>query len=169
MARKPVVQKQFVLVVVAALVLVAGIHAFMEFQRTRPATPVEDLRVEVTSAGETREIAPYTICELDQQCDGGEPPTMPLDPAAGAADAVVRVRVPEEIAALSWRVLMIYDDPAANSEYVYTSGESSEHEIEAATASGARLVVAEVSALTIGTDAAGEETPVIATWSIGFD
>lgn len=154
--------KPIIAIVIAALALVAGLYAFLEWQNSRPGTPVRELRVEVTSAGETLEIEPYTVCELDEECPGGQPPSMTLD------DETVRIAVPDEISNSSWRMLAIYDDPAANNETVYTSGEASEHELEAVTDSGARLVVAEVSALAIDRDASGEEIPVIATWSVGF-
>ena len=154
---------QVAAIVVAALVLVVAVYGVMEWQRNRPGTPVRDLRVEVASAGDVLEIAPYTVCELDQECDGGTPPSMGLDPAT------VTVTVPPEIADGSWRLLMIYDDPAANAEIVFTSGEATSQEIAAVTDSGAKLVVAEVSALEIDKDDAGEEIPVIATWSIGFE
>lgn len=154
--------KPIIAIVIAALALVAGLYAFLEWQNSRPGTPVRELRVEVTSAGQTLEIEPYTVCELDEECPGGQPPSMTLD------DAVVHVLVPAEISNSSWRLLAIYDDPAANNETVYTSGEASEHDVEAVTDSGARLVVAEVSALAIDHDASGEEIPVIATWSVGF-
>ena len=152
-----------VAVIAIALLFVAGVYAFMEYQRTRPQAPVSDIAVSVTSAGETHDIAPYTVCELDQECDGGTPPTMSLD------SETVHIAVPTDISKSSWRVLAIYDDPAANAETVYTSGEADAHDVEAVTASGARLVVAEVSALAIDHDADGEEIPVIATWSVGFE
>lgn len=155
--------KQMVAVIAVALLLVTGIYFFMEYQRTRPGTPISDVAISVTSAGDTREIPPYTVCELDQECDGGTPPSMPL------GDDSVHVAVPKDIAQTSWRVLAIYDDPAANNETVYTSGEATEHEIDAVTESGATLVVAEVSALAIDHAADGEEVPVIATWSVGFE
>lgn len=156
-------RKQFAFIVVAALALVAAVYAVLEFQRTRPVTPVSELTVTVTSGGAAEEVPPYTVCELDEECAGGDPPVMAL------GNGAVVIEVPQEIASSSWRLLTIYDDPAANNELVYTSGEASSHEIEAVTASGARLVVAEVSALGIDVDNAGEEVPVIATWSVGFE
>ncbi|GAA1171884.1 hypothetical protein CGLAUT_03420 [Corynebacterium glaucum] len=154
---------QIALIATAALVLVAAVYMFMEWQSARPDTPASDLRVEVTSAGETREIEPYTVCELDDECAGDTPPTMALDANE------VAFKVPEEVAALSWRLLLIYDDPAANNEVVFTSGEASHYTADAVTESGARLVVGEVSALGVDVNDAGEEIPVIATWSVGFE
>lgn len=157
--------KQIVAIAAAAAVLVAGVYFFMRWQQDRPGTPVRDLRVEVTSAGETREVEPYTVCELDQQCDGGDPPSMPL----GDQGDKVTFSVPKDVSKAGWRLLLIYDDPAANDEVVFTSGEATSHDADAVTDSGAHLVVGEVSALEIDKDDAGEETPVIATWSIGFE
>ena len=154
---------QVAVIILAALLLVAGIYALMEWQQRRPTTPMRDVHIEVSSAGQLQEIAPYAVCELDQECDGGEPPTIALD------TATVTINVPPEISGGSWRLLTIYDDPAANDEVVFTSGEATSHEVAAVTDSGAKLVVAEVSALAIEKGDDGEEIPVIATWSIGFE
>lgn len=154
---------QVAIIAAAAIVLVAAVYGVMEWQRSRPGTPVAEMTVEVSSAGQTTAIAPYTICELDAQCDGGTPPAMPRDPQT------VTVRVPDDIASGSWRLLMIYDDPAANDELVFTSGQASSHDIDAVTETGAALVVAEVSALQVDTNDDGEEVPVVATWSVGFN
>ena len=75
--------------------------------------------------------------------------------------------MPEEISSSGWRLLTIYDDPAANNEQVFQSNESNEQTVKAVTESGARLVVAEVSALEIDRGEDGEEIPVLATWSVG--
>lgn len=154
---------QVAAIAVVALLLVGVVYAVMEWQRNRPGTPLADQRVDVTSGTESRSVAPYTVCELDEECAGGEPPTMPL------AGDTVTFTVADEVAASSWRLLLIYDDPAANTERVFTSGESTEETVEAVTDTGARLVVGEVSALAVDRDDAGEEIPVIATWSVGFD
>ena len=98
------------------------------------------------------------------ECPGGEPPSVRL-PDQGD----VTFTVPREIERNSWRLLLIYDDPAANSERVFTSGESGEETAPAVTESGAKLVVAEITTLDIEKGDDGEETPVIATWSVGFD
>lgn len=154
---------QVAAIILAALLLVAAVYGVMEWQKNRPSTPVRDVQIEVASAGVTLDVEPYTVCELDEECAGGQPPTMTLDPAT------VTVTVPREIADGSWRLLTIYDDPAANNEIVFTSGEAATQDVEAVTDSGAKLVVAEVSALAIDKGDDGEEIPVIATWSIGFE
>lgn len=155
---------QLAVIVVAVLVLVAGVYAFMSWQRNAPTRPVEQLRVYAMVDGETHEIAPYTICPFDEQCDGGEPPVLPLP----SADEMT-FRVDPELASTSWRLLLIYDDPAENEELLHQSGEASEATIDARTASGATLLVAEISALEIAKDDQGEETPVVATWSVAFE
>ena len=150
-------------IAVAALTLVVASYAFSQWQHSRPATPARDLQIAVESAGQSHQIPPYTVCELDEECAGGQPPAVALD------DNPVTFTVPSEIAALSWRLLVVYDDPAANNEVVFTSGEAEQHTVDAVTDSGAKLVVGEVSALGIDYNEQGEEVPVLATWSVGFE
>ncbi|MDK6493877.1 DUF2771 family protein [Corynebacterium coyleae] len=155
--------KTIVVALVGVLALVGVVYAVMEYQRTRPTTPVDELTVSVAANGEREDIGVYTVCELDEECAGGDAPTM----QRGEGDVVVTV--PDEIASNSWRLLLIYDDPNANSERVFTSGEATEETVPATTESGAKLVVAEVTTLDIKKGDDGEETPVIATWSVGFN
>ena len=150
------------LLIAAAVVLVGGFYLVVDYQRNKPAAPVAELRVVVSSGGNELEVAPYTVCELDAECVGGEPPSFDLDPASE-----VSVSVPEDLAASSWRLLSIYDDPAANEEQIFQSGQANQASVPAVKDS-ARLVVAEVSALAVDTNDAGEEVPVIATWSVAF-
>lgn len=156
--------KILALILVGVVVVVGAVYAFMEYQRNRPSAPVRDLTVEVAAGGETLAVPTYTVCELDVECPGGDAPTMPLH-----GQREVTLTVPAEIAKGSWRLLTIYDDPAANSEHILQSGESTQEVIQAVTDSGAKLVVAEVSALAVEKSDDGEEVPVIATWSLGFE
>lgn len=148
---------------VGAVALIAGFYAFSQWQRSGPAEPVDQMRVSFATGAQEVSVEPYTVCELDAQCDGGEPPTAALDPAGE-----VTVTVPKELASGSWRLLSIYDDPAANDERVVASGEATQASAPA-TKDGARLVVAEVSTLAVDTDPAGQEVPVVATWSVAFE
>ncbi|MCG7291010.1 DUF2771 domain-containing protein [Corynebacterium afermentans] len=156
--------KVLAIALVGVVVLVGAVYSFMSYQQNKPGTPVRDLEVAVAAAGQTEQVPVYTVCELDVECPGGEPPRMRL-PDQGD----VTVTVPGEIERNSWRLLLIYDDPAANTERVFTSGESGEETVPAVTESGAKLVVAEITTLDIEKGDDGEETPVIATWSVGFD
>lgn len=155
--------KTLVVALVGVVVLVGAVYAFMEWQNNRPTTPVDELTVSVSANGETQDIGVYTVCELDEECPGGDAPTMQL-----GSDEVT-VALPDEIAQNSWRLLLVYDDPDANEERVFTSGESASESTPAVTESGAKLVVAEVTTLDIKEGDDGEETPVIATWSVGFN
>ncbi|WJY67573.1 DUF2771 family protein [Corynebacterium auris] len=154
---------QLLVLVVGVALVVGGFALFLEWQRSRPITPPGELRVEVANGDSVLLVEPYTICELDEQCDGGEPPRFELDESSP-----VTFTLPEEIASSSWKLLTIYDDPGANEEQLFQSGQA-----ENATADpvkdGARLVVAEVSFLTVDAAAGGEETPVLATWSVAFE
>lgn len=156
--------KVLAIALVGVLALVGAVYAFMRYQDSKPGTPVRELEVAVTAGGHTEQIPAYTVCELDVECPGGEPPSVRL-PDEGD----VTFTVPDDIARNSWRLLLIYDDPAANAERVFTSGESGEETAPAMTESGAKLVVAEITTLDIEQGDDGEEIPVIATWSVGFD
>ena len=156
--------KVLAIALVGVLALVGAVYAYLHYQDSKPGTPVRDLDVTVTAGGQTEQIPVYTVCELDVECPGGEPPSVRL-PDQGE----VTFTVPGEIERNSWRLLLIYDDPAANTERVFTSGESGEETAPAATESGAKLVVAEITTLDIEKGDDGEETPVIATWSVGFN
>ena len=156
--------KVLAIALVGVLALVGAVYAYLHYQDSKPGTPVRDLDVAATAGGQTEQIPVYTVCELDVECPGGDAPTMPLH-----GQREVTLTVPAEIAKGSWRLLTIYDDPAANSERILQSGESTQEVIQAVTDSGAKLVVAEVSALAVEKSDDGEEVPVIATWSLGFE
>ena len=148
--------------IVAALVLVGGFYLLLDSQRNKPATPVRQVQVTVSNGESSLDVEPYTVCELDAQCEGGQPQSLTLD-----TDAEVRVEVPRDLASSSWRLLSIYDDPAANDEQLFQSGEATEGSVPAVK-DQAHLVVVEVSALAVDVDDAGQETPVVATWSVSF-
>ena len=156
--------KVLVIALVGVLVLVGAVYAFLRYQDSKPGTPVGDLEVTVAAGGQSDQIPAYPVCERDGECPGGEPPSVGL-PDQGE----VTLTVPKEIERNSWGLVLIYDDPVANKERVFTSGESGEETFPAVTESGAKLVVAEVTTLDIEKGDDGEETPVIATWSVGFD
>lgn len=156
--------KIIALILVGVVVLIGAVYAFMEYQRSRPSAPVRDLTVEVAAGGSSQQIPTYTVCELDVECPGGDAPAMALH-----GQSEVTFTVPDDIAKGSWRLLTIYDDPAANGERIIQSGESNQETVQAVTESGAKLVVAEVSALAVDKKDDGEEIPVIATWSVGFN
>ncbi|OIR42178.1 DUF2771 family protein [Corynebacterium sp. NML130628] len=149
--------------VLAVAVLLAGVYAFMNWQRSQPGLPVEDLRIHVSASDGEHDIAPYTLCPLDEQCDGGEPPAL----KRGDADSLT-FRIDPDIAAGSWRLLLIYDDPSANEERLHQAGEATE-ETAPTVKDGATLLVAEVSTLAVKNDDHGEEIPVVATWSVAFE
>ncbi|SDS33995.1 DUF2771 family protein [Corynebacterium timonense] len=154
---------QLLVIAVGVAVLVGGFALFLEWQRTRPVTPPGELRVEVSNGGSTLLVEPYTVCGLDEQCDGGEPPTFELNESSP-----VTFSLPDDIASSSWALLSIYDDPTANEEQLFQSGEADTATTKAVK-DGARLVVAEVSFLSVDTTADGEERPVVATWSVAFE
>ncbi|WKD58078.1 hypothetical protein CAPI_07710 [Corynebacterium capitovis DSM 44611] len=155
--------KLLIVLGLGVLVLVAGLYAFWDWQKNKPGRPASEVTVAVTSGDATLDVGAYTVCELDAECEGGQPPSLALDTGSD-----VTVRVPEEIGESSWQLLTIYDDPAANDQQLFQAGDALEATAPA-TKGEAHLVVAEVSFLTVGTDTQGHETPVVATYSVSFN
>lgn len=154
-------------IVVAVIAIVAGLYFFLNWQDNRPATPPAELEVAATADGSDNEqevsATPFSVCEFGAECPEGEVTRIN---AEGAEN--IRLTVPDDVAQQQWTVLSIYDDPAANSERTFTPGEATEVDIPVTTqhdGNDTNLVVMEVSALLIGADDKGEETPVMATWA----
>lgn len=159
------------IIAVVIVAIVAGLYFYMDWQRNRPTTPPEQIEVTASAAGTDITTKPFSICEFGEECPEGEVATI----NAGDADNI-RITVPQDLAELQWSLLSIYDDPAANTERTFTPREATEVDVpviaeaeDAEDAAGAKLVVIEVSCLMLGTDADGNETPVMATWSFGVE
>lgn len=150
-------------IAVAVVAIVAALYFFLDWQQSRPDTPPEQIEVTAEAGGNEISTTPFSVCEFGTECPEGE--VARID--ASGADSI-RITVPDEIASQQWSVLSIYDDPAANTERTFTPGETGEVDVPVTAeheGNDTGLVVVEVSTLLVGTDAANEETPVMATWA----
>ena len=158
-------QRSVVMLAVIAVVIVAivaGLYFYMDWQNNRPGTPPQEIEVTARAgeSGDKVSTMPFSICEFGQECPEGDVALLPVEPGTEN----VRVSVPNDVAQLQWSLLSIYDDPAANTERTFTPGEADEVDVPVVS-EDANLVVIEVSALMVGTDEQGEETPVVVTWA----
>ncbi|MFE1514371.1 DUF2771 domain-containing protein [Corynebacterium bovis] len=153
-------------IAVLVVVVVVGAIGFQRWWDSRPGTPPRDLRVTATVGGESRDIAPYSACPLDDaDCHGDAPARIPLGP-----DDSATLSIPGEVSDHDWSMLTIYDDPAANREQYFTADQTDSVTVagraDSAKADSPRLTVVEIHSLVVGTDDAGAETPYAVVWSI---
>lgn len=156
--RKSLIQ---VLVLIVAVVVVAvATLVFQNWWQNRPGAEPSEITVHASVGDREAEITPYLVCELGEECPEGEVNELLVD-----ADETLRLEIPEEIYSTQWRVLQIYDDPAANDEILHGSYDTDSVEISGSV-DDARLLVVEISTVVVGTDDEGEETPYSVVWSI---
>ncbi|APT93033.1 hypothetical protein CPHO_09220 [Corynebacterium phocae] len=159
---------QILTLMVAVCIIVVVVVLAQKWFNSRPGTPPAQLSVTATAGGKSIEVLPYMVCELDAQCPEGTVPNLTVD-----AGGTLEIDVPEELASHQWRILTIYTDPAANDETLHGAGETTHVEIpgsvdpiKASTGTQPKLQLVEISALLIGHDDNGEETPVNTVWSL---
>ena len=106
--------------------------------------------------------------ERRTECPEGEVPNLTV-----GDDDTLKLDIPEEISDHEWKILSIYDDPAANDETAHGANETTEvsipgsvDPIKASTGKRPRLKVVEISSMMIGTDDNGDETPLATVWSL---
>lgn len=150
---------QFLVLIVAVVIVIAGSIAFQKWWNNRPGPAPETVAIKANG----QDVLPFTVCEPGVECPEGDVAKVAVGP-----DETLKIEVPKEIYDHDWSVLKIYDDPAANDQTYFKSHEAKDVEITGS-ADGEprpRLVVAEVSTVLIGTDANGVETPYTVVWSI---
>ncbi|MFV8381744.1 DUF2771 domain-containing protein [Corynebacterium hindlerae] len=150
---------QFLILIVAVVVVVAGSIAFQKWWNNRPGP--EPATVTIKANGQ--DISPYMVCEPGLECPEGEVPSVAVGP-----DDTLKIEVPKEIYDHDWSVLKIYDDPAFNDQSFFKGHEAKDVEIKGSADAEPRprLVVVEVSTVLIGHDAKGVETPYTVVWSV---
>ena len=168
--QRPLVTLTIIGVVIVAIV--TGVYFYLDWQRSRPATPVQELTVTATAGDTEVSTPPYSVCEFGEECPENDIALFHVDTSSGADEAPesMRITVPKDVAELQWSVLSIYDDPAANTERTFTPGEATEVDVPLTTPGDeTHLVVVEVSCLMLDVDDAGEETPVVVTWAFSTE
>lgn len=154
---------------IAVAIVVAGILVFQRWWESRPGPDPSTITITATADDEELELPVYQACDLAQEGECEEADTVPQ--LHVAADGEVTLTVPSSVSDYNWDVVAIYDDPAANSQFSYGAKESSTSTVPATVeatdgAEAPKLTVLEASALLIGEDANGEETPVHTVWSV---
>ncbi|AKK02603.1 DUF2771 domain-containing protein [Corynebacterium epidermidicanis] len=151
---------QFVILIVAVVVIVAGSIAFQKWWNDRPGPDPKTVTLQVSAGNEKMDVHPYTVCEAGVECPQGQVAELKV------GDNPMKISLPSDVYDHDWSLLKIYDDPAANDQMFFKGNEKKEVEIPAQSESGSRLVVVEVSSLMIGEDAQGVETPYTVVWSV---
>ncbi|QPK79754.1 DUF2771 domain-containing protein [Corynebacterium lizhenjunii] len=159
---------QLLALVIAVVVIIVGAVLVQNWLNSRPGKDPAEVSITAQVGDESLEVFPYLSCEPGTQCPEGTVPHLEV-----GADQTLVLELPEDIARHQWKLLTIYDDPAANDEQLHGAGETTRVEIpgsvaaiEASSGKPARLAVVEVSTVLIGTDADGEETPKATVWSL---
>lgn len=166
-ARKKSLLQILALIVVVA-VIVAAVVIFQNWWNQRPGPDPRDITVTASVGDKSIDVAPYIACEPGSECPEGEVPNLPV-----GDDDTLKLDIPEEISDHEWKILSIYDDPAANDETAHGANETTEvsipgsvDPIKASTGKRPRLKVVEISSMMIGTDDNGDETPLATVWSL---
>ncbi|MGV3072132.1 DUF2771 domain-containing protein [Corynebacterium phoceense] len=157
---------QLLAVIIAVVVIVVAVVLFQNWRSTQPGAQPQDIKVTASVGDESMEVAPYMVCEPGADCPEGEVPNL----VVGENDTL-KIEVPDDIASNQWQLLTIYDDPAANDEQLHGAGETTVVEVPgsvegASEGKKAHLAVVEISAVLLGTNEGGEETPYTAVWSL---
>lgn len=159
---------QLLALIIAVAVIVVSVVLFQNWWNSRPGPEPQDITVKASVGEKSLDVAPYMVCELGTECPEGEAPNLTV-----GKDDTLHLEIPEEISNHEWRILSIYDDPAANDEQIHSAGDSSTVDvpgsvdpIKASTGKRPRLMVVEISSLMIGTDGKGEEAPFSTVWSL---
>ena len=151
---------QILVLIVAVVVVAVAALVFQNWWTTRPGPEPGSITLQARVGDREEEISPYLVCELGAECPETEVAELLVD-----ADETLHIDVPEAVHKVPWRVLRIYDDPAANDEVLHGAYDTDSVEI-AGSAGDARLLVVEISTVLIGTDDQGEESPYSVVWSI---
>ncbi|GAB3077266.1 DUF2771 domain-containing protein [Corynebacterium aquatimens] len=152
------------------MALVGTLYFFLDSRRNAPETPPREIAITASFNGTDVTTTPFQVCALDaKDCPEGD--VAFVDTSGAPTDAIIRIKVPEEIASRPWSLLGIYDDPAANTERAFLPAEAQEVDVpvtlDRAEDKGGptSIAVVEISTHLVDIDSNGEETPAKVTWS----
>ncbi|AZA13023.1 DUF2771 family protein [Corynebacterium choanae] len=157
---------QLMILLVAVIVVVVASVGFQHWWNSRP-TDISAMEVTVTTDDGETVLSPYAVCELGADCAVQDPTIVPIK-----VEETASLKVPREVKDSEWKLLLLYDNPAASSEQVFAPGEIAAVNIpgsvEPLADNEARptLLVAEVTAVIVGVNDAGEESPYSVTWAL---
>lgn len=167
-ARKRSLLQILGMVIAVAVIAVAAV-LIQSWWNNRPAPDPSTISITASVGDRSEEIAPYMVCELGVECPEGDVPTISVD-----ENDTLHLEIPDEIRDTQWKLLRIYDDPAANDESLYGAGEKNSVDIPGsvdpieASDSDKRpqLQVVEVSNVMVSEVDGKEEAPYSVVWSI---
>ncbi|QGU06689.1 hypothetical protein COCCU_03700 [Corynebacterium occultum] len=166
-AKKKSLLRVLTLIIAVVIVVVASVLV-QTWWNNRPGPEPAEISLTARVGEQEIELLPYLACEPGTECEEGDIPALEVGPGE-----TLELEIPEEVHRGEWSLLSIYDDPAANDQILHAGYDADSAEIpgsvdpvEEGNAERPRLVVVEVSAVMIGTDADGEETPLSVVWSL---
>lgn len=155
-------------IVALVVVVIGGVLLYNRWQDGKIETLPQDQRIIAVVNGEEHEIAPYSVCQLD---DPDCKPSQPYKLHVGNAKKVT-IKPPEDIYNHDWSLLQIFDEPGANQDNYYKSYEREEvtldlkASLKADDGSTPQLKVLELHSMLVGLDDNDEQTPYATIWSI---
>lgn len=157
----------FLGIVVLVVVVAGAVLGVQKYRDSHDGTDPQDLRITAVTADGEEKLAPYSVCSFDDTDCGGDTSTGIALPA----DGQVTLKLPSDIYDHDWKLVRIYDDPAANTEDSYAANEMPEITLDgsspdkSADGTQPRLAVAEIQTLLVR-GSGDDEEPVAAVWSI---
>jgi len=155
-------------IVALVVVVIGGVLLYNRWQDGKIETLPQDQRIIAVVDGEEHEIAPYSVCQLD---DPDCKPSEPYKLQVGDAEKVT-LKPPEDVYDHDWSLLQIFDEPGANQDNYYKSYEREEvtldlkASLKADDGSTPQLKVLELHSMLVGLDDNDEQTPYATIWSI---
>lgn len=155
-------------IVALVVVVIGGVLLYNRWQDGKIETLPQDQRIIAVVDGEEHEIAPYSVCQLDDpHCKPSEPYKLQVGDAKK-----VTLKPPEDVYDHDWSLLQIFDEPGANQDNYYKSYEREEvtldleASVKADDGSTPQLKVLELHSMLVGLDDNDEQTPYATIWSI---
>lgn len=155
-------------IVALVVVVIGGVLLYNRWQDGKVETLPQDQRIIAVVDGEEHEIAPYSVCQLDDpDCKPSEPYKLQVGDAKK-----VTLKPPEDVYDHDWSLLQIFDEPGANQDNYYKSYEREEvtldleASVKADDGSTPQLKVLELHSMLVGLDDNDEQTPYATIWSI---
>lgn len=155
-------------IVALVVVVIGGVLLYNRWQDGKIETLPQDQRIIAVVDGEEHEIAPYSVCQLDDpDCKPSEPYKLQVGDAKK-----VTLKPPEDVYDHDWSLLQIFDEPGANQDKYYKSYEREEVTLDLEASVKAddgrtpQLKVLELHSMLVGLDDNDEQTPYATIWSI---
>lgn len=155
--------------IIAVAVIAVGAVLIQSWWNNRPGPDPASISLTASVGDRTEEVAPYLVCELGVECPERKVPNLKV-----GDDETLHLDIPKEISNTQWKLLRIYDNPAANDETVYGAGEENSVDVpgsvdpieESDSKDRPHLQVVEVSSVMVSEVDGKEEAPYSVVWSL---